>query len=144
VEEGEQLSRFDKYDPVSGGFRGRLNAAIAAADVGKIFAVAVNGSNRVIRTAIAATADISGVICAVRPMAAGEMIDVMTAGEIEDATETAGTAFTDGAKVYGHTDGTVDDTATTSKYIGQIVATGTGGRRLVVRVPLGPASGLTA
>lgn len=140
------MSRYDKYEPRAGGFRAVLNAAIAAVDVGKIFAVGINGSNRVIRTGIAATADIVGVICAVRPMNAGDVIDVMTNGEIVEATETAGTAFTDGAKVYGHTDGTVDDTATTSKYLGQVVETpaGSTGKRVVIRVPLGPASGLTA
>ncbi len=139
------MARFDKYDPVSGGFRAVLNAAIASADVGKLFAVAINGSNRVIRTAIPATADIIGVICAVRPMAVGEVVDVMTHGEIVECLETAGTAFTDGAKVYGHTDGTVDDTAATSKYIGQVVeAQGTAGKRIVVRMNPGPASGLTA
>jgi len=138
------MARFDKYDPFSGGFRGVLNAAIAAVDVGKIYAVSVNGSNRVIRTGISATADIAGVICAVRPMAAGDPIDVMTAGEIVEALETAGTAFADGAKVYGHTDGTVDDTATTSKYVGQVVESTVVGKRIVIRVGLGPATGLTA
>lgn len=141
------MARFDKYDPFSGGFRGVLNAAIAAVDVGKVYAVAVNGSNRVIRTGISATADIAGVICAVRPMAAGDPIDVMTAGEIVEVLETAGTALADGAKVYGHLDGTIDDTATTSKYVGQVVeATGsvTNGKRVVIRVGLGPVTGLTA
>jgi TusA-related sulfurtransferase len=138
------MARFDKYDPFSGGFRGVLNAAIALADVGKIYAVSVNGSNRVIRTGIAATADIAGVICAVRPMNAGDPIDVMTAGEIVEALTTAGAAMTDGAKVYGHTDGTVDNTAATSKYLGQVVESQATGKRLVIRVGLGPATGLTA
>lgn len=138
------MSRYDKYEPRAGGFRAALNAAIAAADVGKLYAVAINGSNRVIRTGIGSTADIVGVICAVRPMNAGDIVDVMTNGEVVEATETAGTAFGNGAKVYGHTDGTVDDTATTSKYLGQVVeATGTT-HRVVIRVPLGPASGITA
>ena len=138
------MSRYDKYEPRAGGFRAALNAAIAAADVGKIYAVGINGSNRVIRTGIAATADIAGVICAVRPMSAGEIIDVMTSGEIVEATTTAGAAFTNGAKVYGHTDGNVDSTATTSKYLGQVVEATGSTHRIIVRVPLGPASGLTA
>ncbi len=138
------MARFDKYDPVSGGFRAVLNAAIASSDVGKLYAVGINGSNRVIRTGIAATADIMGVICAVRPMAAGEPIDVMTHGEIVECLETAGTAFTDGAKVYGHVDGTVDDTAAASKYLGQVVESATNGKRIVFRLNPGPAAGLTA
>lgn len=138
------MSRYDKYEPRAGGFRAVLNAAIAAADVGKIYAVGINASNRVIRTGIASTADIAGVICAVRPMVAGEVVDVMTSGEIVEATETAGTAFADGAKVYGHTDGNVDDTAAASKYLGQVVEATTVGKRIIIRVPLGPASGITA
>jgi predicted RecA/RadA family phage recombinase len=138
------MARYDKYDPFSGGFRAPLNAAIAAVDVGKVYAVAINGTNRVIRTGIGATADIVGVICAVRPMSVGEVVDVMTAGEIVETLETAGTALADGAKVYGHTDGTIDDTATTSKYLGQVVESQATGKRIVVRVGLGPATGLTA
>lgn len=138
------MARFDKYDPFSGGFRAPLNAAIASADVGKIYAVAINGSNRVIRTGIGATADIVGVICAVRPMVAGDIVDVMTHGEIVEATTTAGAALTDGGKVYGHTDGTVDATATTSKYLGQVVESQATGKRVAIRVGLGPATGLTA
>lgn len=138
------MSRYDKYEPRAGGFRAVLNAAIAAADVGKIYAVAINGTNRVIRTGIGSTADIMGVICAVRPMNAGDIIDVMTHGEIVEATETAGTAFADGAKVYGHVDGTVDDTAAASKYLGQVVESTTVGKRIVIRLNPGPASGLTA
>lgn len=138
------MARFDKYDPFSGGFRGVLNAAIASADVGKVYAVAVNGTNRLIRTAIPATADIVGVICAVRPMAAGDPIDVMTSGEIVEVLETAGPALTDGAKVYGHVDGTIDDTAAASKYVGQVVESQSTGKRVVVRVGLGPVTGLTA
>lgn len=138
------MSRYDKYEPRAGGFRAVLNAAIAASDVGKIYAVAINGSNRAIRTGIGATADIVGVICAVRPMNAGEIVDVMTSGEIVEATKTAGTAFANGAKVYGHTDGNVDDTAAASKYLGQVVEATGSTHRIVIRVGLGPATGLTA
>jgi hypothetical protein len=130
------MARYDKYEPRAGGFRAPLEALIAAADVGKIYAVAVNASGRVIRTGIAATADIVGVICAVRPMNARDVIDVMTAGEILEATETAGTAFTLGLLAYGHLDGTVDDTSTSGKVVGRTVEE-VGGTRLVVRVAQG-------
>jgi hypothetical protein len=113
------MSRFDKYDPYDGGFRAKLNAAIVAADAGKIRAVTINSSGRVV---IGGTlADIRGVICPTEAMAAGAPIDVMTDGEIGDATETAGTAFTGGAVIYGHADGTVDDTITTGKALGWTV-----------------------
>lgn len=123
------MARFDKYDGKVGGFRAPLEAAIATADVGKIYAVSINSSGRAVVGGPAQTA-ISGLICAVRPMAAGEPIDVMTAGEIEEATETAGTAFTLGAPVFAHADGTVDDTSTNGVAVGVTVTRAT---RLVVR-----------
>jgi len=79
--------------------------------------VSINTSGRVV---IGGTGliDIRGVICPTEAMAAGAAIDVMTDGEITDATETAGTAFTGGALVYAHIDGTVDDTLTSGKPVG--------------------------
>jgi hypothetical protein len=124
------LSRFDKYDPYDGGFRARLNAAIAASEIGKIKAVSLNATGRVL---IGGTGliDIRGLICPTEAMAAGAVIDVMTDGEIGDATETAGTAFTAGVLVYCHIDGTVDDTAASGKAVGFTVEL----NRLIVRVP---------
>jgi hypothetical protein len=128
------MSRFDKVENRSGSFRAPLAAAIATADIGKIFAVSIDSSGRALIGGPAITA-ISGLICAVRTMAAGEPIDVMTAGEIEDATETAGTAFVLGLPVFAHADGTVDDTAASGVAVGITVARAT---RLVVRT--GPAT----
>lgn len=126
------MSRIDKYDPVSGGFRAPLNALIAASDVGKIFAVAINTSGKVIRTGLGAETAIMGVICPVRAMSANEPIDVMTHGEMIDVTMTSGSAFTAGALVYGHADGTVDNTATAGKIIAKMVQLD----RMVVRCPI--------
>ncbi len=123
------MARFDKYDGHVGGFRAPLAADIAVADVGKIFAVSIDSSGRAVVGGAAQTA-ISGLICAVRPMVAGDPIDVMTHGEIEEATETAGTAFTLGLPVFAHADGTVDDTSTNGVAVGITVARNT---RLVVR-----------
>lgn len=93
-----QTSRFDKYDPVSGGFRAPLNAAILSADVNKLQGVSINGSGKVVIGGAAET-DIVGVICPVRAMAANEVIDVMTRGEIADARTTADAAFTAGGPI---------------------------------------------
>lgn len=122
------MSRYDKWDPYDGGFRARLNAALSASDVGKIRAVSINSSGRVVIGG-AGLIDIRGLICPTEAMAAGAAIDVMTDGEITDATETAGTAFTAGALVYAHADGTVDDTATAGKAMGFTVET----TRVIVR-----------
>lgn len=129
------MSRIDKYDPFDGGFRAKLNAAIVAADAGKIRAVSINTSGRVVIGG-AGLIDIRGVICPTEAMAAGDPIDVMTDGEMGDATETAGTAFTAGVLVYAHIDGTVDDTAASGKPVGFTVEL----NRLIVRC----SSALTA
>lgn len=124
------MSRYDKYDPFDGGFRARLNAAIVASDVGKIRAVSVNTSGRVV---IGGTGliDIRGLICPTEAMAAGAAIDVMTDGEIADALTTAQAVFTAGALVYCHIDGSVDAVSASGKAIGFTVELS----RLIVRVP---------
>lgn len=113
-------ARFDKYDPMGGGFRAKLSFAVASTDVGNPVAVAVNTSGQLVKGGTAATA-ISGVICPVRPMAIGEPIDVMVDGEIAQAKTTGGVAFTAGALVYGHINGDVDATATAGVAIGKMV-----------------------
>jgi hypothetical protein len=57
---------------------------------------------------------------------AGDVVDIMTAGEIVDLDPTA---FPAGSKVYAHADGSVDTTATAGTLIGHTVNAG----RLVVR-----------
>lgn len=108
------MSRFDKYDPFDGGFRARLAAAIPAADAGKLRAVSLNASGRVAIGGAAVT-DLKGLICPTEAMPAGAAIDVMTDGEIGDATTTGGVAFAAAATAYGHADGTVDAVATAGK-----------------------------
>lgn len=125
------MSRVDKYEPYTAGTRAPLNAALTSADVGKIRAVSINASGRVVIGGTATT-DLQGVICPVRPMAAGEPIDVMQDCDIVEATTTGGVAFTAGARLYGHTDGTVDATATAGKLLGMTIELD----RAVFRVPL--------
>jgi hypothetical protein len=81
------VSRFDKYNPKSGGFRAPLNAAwnttsgpAGVTDIGRVTGVMLNGSGRVVR----ATTHLAcvGVIIVNGPMAAGDITDVMTDGEI--------------------------------------------------------------
>lgn len=127
------MSRFDKYDPVSGGFRAPLAAGVLTADKDKIQAVSINTSGQVVIGGAAETA-IMGVICPGKVMAAGDIVDVMTSGEIVEATMTGGTAFTAGALVYGHGTtggvGVVDATATAGKIVGKMIEL----NRMVVRV----------
>jgi hypothetical protein len=118
-----------------GGFRAPLLAAITSTDVGKIQAVSINTSGQVVIGGAAETA-IIGVIIAVRPMSAAEPIDVMTDGEIVEATKTGGTAWAAGDIVYAHGTaggvGVVDAVAATSKIIGKMVST----TRMIVRCPM--------
>lgn len=134
------MSRFDKYDGKVGGFRARLKVAITSADVGKIQAVSIESGTGLVVIGGATGDLIAGVIVPVRPMAANEPIDVMTAGEIGDATATGGTALTAGAKVYAHSTGVVDNSATASLLIGHTIEA----NRVVVRLSRGVSSAYVA
>lgn len=126
------MSRIDKYEPYGGGFRAPLNAAITTTDVGKVQAVALNASGRVVIGT--AALGIVGVICPVKPMAAGDQIDVMTNGEIVEFTLTGGGAAAAGTVYYadgaGATTATVPGAGINGARLGQTVEA----TRLVVRV----------
>jgi hypothetical protein len=81
------VSRIDKYGPLTGGFRAPLNAAWNAtsgpsgvSDLNRVIVVALNGSGRLIKATTAATA--VGVVCLSSAKEAGAVVDVMTNGEI--------------------------------------------------------------
>lgn len=84
------MARFDKYEPMSGGFRAPLAAAYAGSDlpvgVGLDVAgrVVVGGGNT----------GIVGVICVPDARNAGDIVDCMTDGEIVDFAGAAGTVVT--------------------------------------------------
>jgi hypothetical protein len=84
------MARIDKYQPVAGGFRAPLNAAYtgAAAPI----AVGLNSSGRVVVGA--GQTGIVGVVCSPYDKAAGDIIDVMTNGELVEFGGAAGTAYT--------------------------------------------------
>lgn len=104
----DTLSRFDKTNAQVGNFRAPLNAAwnatsgpTAATDLNRVTAVALNGSGRVIRATTALMC--VGIIIVNQPMAAGDIIDVMTFGEIVElaaADLQAATAPVAGTKYY--------------------------------------------
>lgn len=137
------MSRYDKVDPKDGSFRAPLNAAWTAtsgpagvSDLNRVIVVALNGSGRVIKATSAAVA--VGVVVLDKPSyAAGDVVDVMTDGEIVElsATDIQGaTAPTAGTKYYF--DATASRLAATAPgagvngfYVGHTVEAG----RLVVR-----------
>ena len=95
------MARYDKYDPISGGFRAKLNADWAKADEGIPFGVSLNASGRVVK-GTAGQSGLVGVLVVdktvgdVPHLKAGDVVDVMTSGEIVEVTDpdlAAGTAY---------------------------------------------------
>ncbi len=136
------MSRYDKYDPVSGGFRAPLNVAWTATsgpsgvtDLGRVIAVSLNGSGRVVKAASVGAA--VGVVIVNGPLAAGDIVDVMTNGEIVElgaADLQAATAPTAGTRYYvdataGRLTATAPGVGVNGAYVGTTVEAG----RLVVR-----------
>jgi hypothetical protein len=136
------MARYDKYDPISGGFRAVLAADFAtAANYGKVYAVRLNTSGQVVIGSAGATTGIVGVMVLTEARYAGDVVDIMTHGEITDinsatpfdnfSAATVATAAAAGTDYYGVPGtGMVDSTATGNKKIGWTVES----RRLVVRV----------
>ena len=125
------MARFDKYDPVDGGFRVQLNAALVSGNVGKMYAVSVNTSGRAVIGGAALT-DLRGVICPTEALGAAGAIDAMTDGEIAEPLTTGGVAFGNNDVLYAHIDGTIDAVATAGKAVGFIV-NGPGPKRAIIR-----------
>ena len=88
-------ARYDKYDPISGGFRAPLNADWLDADVGIPFGVGLNASGKVVKGA--GTTGVRGVLVVDKiGRKANDIVDCMTAGEIVDVTSpvlAAGTKY---------------------------------------------------
>lgn len=114
------MARIDKYQPVAGGFRAPLNAAYtgAAAPIG----VGINSSGRVVVGA--GQTGIVGVICSPYDKAAGDIIDVMTNGELVEFGGAAGTTY------YAHATTGVISTTVSAYRVGATVEAD----RLVVRM----------
>lgn len=76
------MARYDKYDPISGGFRAPLAAAWGDSLVGVPTGVGLNASGRIV--AGAGNTGVLGVLVIDSAKAAGDIVDTMTAGEIVD------------------------------------------------------------
>jgi hypothetical protein len=133
------LARYDKYDPISGGFRAKLAADLAATEdtgTGVPVGVSLNASGQV---QVGGGTDgtnygdpLIGVLCTTKNLKAGDVVDVMTEGEI---VEMPSATFVAGSTVFAvGTTGALDITAPaavgTKTRVGYIVEVG----RLVVRV----------
>lgn len=83
------MARFDKYDPISGGFRASLAAAYTGSDTP--IGVGLNSSGRVVPGA--GVTGILGVIVQPADKAALDVIDVMDGGDIVEFAGAAGTIY---------------------------------------------------
>ena len=142
------MARYDKYDPISGGFRAKLNANLTPDADGQVGPVGVtlNTSGRVVVGGAAAVGVLvknashqaaprysTGMQGAPNPDAfigqrAGDVVDVMTSGEIVGLSSLG---LTPGATIYADaTTGELTETATGNTKVGFMVEAD----RLVVRV----------
>lgn len=128
--------RFDKYDPVSGGFRapllvarGKSSGAVGSGDTAAV-GVGLDNQGRVVVGA--GVTGIVGVMCLSSDMAVGDIVDVMTDGEIVDFGGAAGTVYSADTVT-----GVISAVApgATKQQVGFTVE----GGRLVVRCARGPA-----
>jgi hypothetical protein len=123
------VARYDKYDPISGGFRAPLAAAwtVASGDIGVPRAVTLDGNGRVVKVAAVDTAE--GVVVLDSAKNAGDVVDVMTAGEI---VEMSGLAA--GTTYYSKADATLEAVAPGAGVNKVKVGRTVEATRLVVRV----------
>lgn len=149
------MPTYDKYDPIAGGFRAKLNAALPLTNGSFFGAVSLNASGRVVVGTAGQTGlvgvviknvargpitqwntTIQGVANPNAPIGAmaGDVVDVMNDGDITGLDKVA---FPAGSKVYAAADGTISTTGGTGKFlIGFTVEAG----RLVVRIDFGAAA----
>lgn len=147
------MSRIDKYEPHVGGFRAPLAANYAYsgnpslpdmkhADLHVLKCVSLDANGKVqIGTPVTSNTGLVGVICLGEPKAAGEVVDVMTAGEIVEFTLPNGTAAVTGTTYISASDGTyvaatlgtTPPGSATAGVIGRTIEA----TRLVVRVQAG-------
>lgn len=102
------MARYDKYEPKSGGFRAPLAADLSAtskAGNGNPKGCTLDTNGRVVFTGITA-ANFRGVVCTTKDMKAGDIVDVMTDGEIVEMAATVA-----GATVTTDATGVIDDVA---------------------------------
>lgn len=116
------MARFDQYIV---GTRARLNSNWLDADVGKVLAVSLNASGRVIKGNPAGSTGIRGLVALGLARKAGHPVDLMRQGEILDiaTTDIAGTLVA-GAPVYAlktTAAGTLTMTAGTNLLVGFLV-----------------------
>jgi len=127
------MARYDKYDPKNGGYRAPLAADFDPANLEKALAVSHDGNGRV----VIGGAKLKGVLVLTKARKAGEIVDVMTSGEIvefgpSDSGKVPGVDFgVPGTDYFASTTGGVITSTggAGAFYVGHTVS----GQKLVVR-----------
>lgn len=134
------MSRYDKYDPVSGGFRAPLAANFAYTsgkpdwnhtDLNRVKAVSLDATGKVVM-GTAGNSGFVGVMILGEPAAAGDIVDIMQSGEIVEFATNAGGAAAAGTVYTSNADGTYGTTAVGAANFK--IGTTVEATRLVVRV----------
>lgn len=116
------MARYDKVEPNGGSFRAVLDADLGGANVGVPLGVGLTANGRIVLGA--GNTGVLGVLVIDSPKVAGDVLDVMTDGEIVDVDGlTAGTVY------HSTPAGAVTATATGNTRLGHTVEAW----RLVVR-----------
>lgn len=147
------MARYDKYDPVSGGFRAPLAANLTPNSIGEFGpkAVSLNDQGRVV-VGTAGTSGLVGVLVKNAPrlpagpssiisdrgynaaapigLMAGDVVDIMTSGEIVDLAGSGITGLAAGQPIYTDAAGDLTNVATGNTRVGYTVEAD----RMVVRV----------
>lgn len=116
------MSRYDKYEPMGGGFRAPLGFAVNGANLNKVLPVGLDTNGRVVLGS--GNTGVLGVLVLTMAKAIGAIVDVMQDGEIVENT-----GLTAGTRYYGSAAGAVTTTNTDVKLGWTVEAT-----RLIVRV----------
>lgn len=131
------MARYDKYDPISGGFRAVLAANWAAAD-GTPVAVGLDSAGKVV-PGEGTTGVLGLVVLVAEHKLAGDVVDVMTSGEIVEVDNTGFTGRAAGIPVYAVPGtGALTNVATANIKVGYMAESD----RLIVRK--GASSGTAA
>ena len=78
------MARYDKYGPKTGGFRARLFADRTKTSTGNPLGVGLDVNGRVVVGA--GQTGIIGVLATTKDLKAGDVVDVMTSGEVVECT----------------------------------------------------------
>lgn len=135
------MARYDKYEPFANGYRARLAANFAYtaslpdfvhADLNKVWSVGLSNTGLVVFNA--AIAAVRGVLILSRPKAVGDVVDVMTSGEILDFVLANGSAAAAGTEYFAAAAGSYGTAAPGAGVNGTSIGWTTTADRLIVRV----------